>query len=593
MVSPIVSLLVSLILGAFFTPIVIGIAKRRSWIVQPRKDRWHSKPTALMGGIAIFSAFLISSIIFGVFDKNNILILLALVTIFVIGLVDDFFEIKPVVKLIGQITCTIFLLYYENYFGNGIFSWVGIPLTFFWVIGITNAINLLDNMDGLAAGISAFISLFSGIILLQNGNIIDSIFAFSISGAALGFLIYNFNPAKIFMGDSGSLFLGFSVSYLSLVLQKDVGSVNGFLMIVLPLGLMAIPIMDTTLVTVKRIIAGRRVSQGGKDHTSNRLVALGLSEKKSVIILYLICITWGLISLLILRLELSTALLFLFLLTVFSLGFALILSSVKVYDESEEKLTYLRLRGQSLGNALFLRFFLMNKKIIGGLIIDISIIFISFFMASRICSTAVGQQYFLLAIFILTKIICFYFFNLYNRLWRYISTRELISQLVAVFVSSIALYIVLILSKYSDTLSVNFFVVDFLITLIAIVFSRLTYRVLKESIGYISSIKLKRVLIYGAGDAGNLLLKELLQNNKYGLKPVGWLDDDSTKKNMILGGLRVYGGEESLANAIRKSKADMVIVSTNSLTNEKLNRVSQIISDCEIRLGKISFKLEI
>lgn len=572
-ITAIYSFFTSLTLGLIFTPLVIKLAKNRRWIVKPRKDRWHSRPTALMGGISIFSAFIITALIFNVFTNDNILLLIALSVMFITGWIDDLYEVKPIVKLIGQITCTLVLLYYQYYFGNGLFYWFGIPLTFFWVIGITNAINLLDNMDGLAAGISAVVSFFSGVILIQSQNFTEAFFAFSLSGSALGFLFYNFNPAKIFMGDTGSLFLGFSVSFLTLSLQKKVGSLNSFFVIILPVALMAIPIMDTSLVIIKRIIAGRKITMGGKDHTSHRLVALGLSEQRSVLLLYMISIIWGFTGLLILKLEYNTSLLLILLLSVFSLVFLFLLSSTKVYDESEEKLTYLRLRGQSLGNIFIFRFFLMNKKLIAGLVIDISIIFVSFYLSSTVTNVNIGNEYFILGIFILVKIFAFYIFNLYNRIWRYFSTNEVIIELSSVFISSTILFYIFQFKETHIKFTLSFFIVDFFITLSTIVFSRICYRIVRESFEIFNNRKVIRALVYGAGDSCNLLIKEINQNTSLNLKIVGILDDDLTKNRMYLNGVFIYGGRDRIKYSILKTKASVIIISTTKIdrrTNEQL-----------------------
>src|SRR5476651_1482280 len=278
---------ISLLACLGLIPLVIKLANYKGWVVYPRNDRWHTKPTALMGGIGIFISFSIAVFVTGTISGFvTWTIYCAALIMFIIGLIDDIKEVKPVFKLLGQIACSFLLIYHGYTFGGGLLSWAGIPLTFIWVIGITNAINLLDNMDGLAGGISAIIATICGVLGILNGEYNLAVMAFSIAGATIGFLFYNFKPARIFMGDSGSLFLGFSLSFLSVAVQSKLGSSSAILVLLIPISLMAIPIMDTTLVTIKRLAAGRRIDQGGKDHTSHRLVALGLSEKKAVLILY-------------------------------------------------------------------------------------------------------------------------------------------------------------------------------------------------------------------------------------------------------------------------------------------------------------------
>jgi UDP-GlcNAc:undecaprenyl-phosphate GlcNAc-1-phosphate transferase len=214
---------ISLVLSLVFTPFVIRLANLRGWIVAPRKDRWHSTPTALMGGISIFFAFLTSVIVSSIFLPINWMVIVAFTIMFLTGLIDDLKEQKPIFKLVAQVLATFLLINQGFIFGSGQLGWFGVPVTFLWVIGITNAINLLDNMDGLSAGVSSIVAVITGILSLQSGHDFTALLSFIIAGSTLGFLRYNFNPAKIFMGDSGSLFLGFTLSFLALSGHADIG----------------------------------------------------------------------------------------------------------------------------------------------------------------------------------------------------------------------------------------------------------------------------------------------------------------------------------------------------------------------------------
>lgn len=509
---------------------------------------------------------------------------------FLTGLIDDLKEVKPVVKLLAQIICTFALIYQGFTFGSNLLSWISIPLTFFWVIGITNAINLLDNMDGLSPGITSIISIVAGILLIQAKQYPLSAMAFAIAGSGIGFLFYNFNPAKIFMGDCGSLFLGFSVAFLTLAIQKNISSSSSIVIILVPIALMAIPIMDTTLVTFKRILSGRRVDQGGKDHTSHRLVALGLSERKAVVTLYLISIAWGMLCLFMNKIEISTLLLIIIFMTIFSIVFAMTLSSVKVYNESEEKLAYLRTRGRTgKGNGFFVPFLLMNKKVILGFVIDTLIICCAFFIATKITNTTLSNNYILLAKFIVIKITFFYLFNLYNRVWRYVSTFELFNHFLSIISGSFVLFV---LEKIETTssLSVYFFLIDFFITLTGIVFLRVIYRTLRE-VFYKTRGLQKRVLVYGAGDSGYLLMKEVAQNPKYGISIVGWIDDDENKHNMAINGVRILGSLDKLDVFINKKKPELIIISSNSIPEDKISQLRKKLDNTDIGIGTFSLNI--
>ena len=583
---------IALIISLVITPLVILLAKKMNWVVAPRNDRWHKKPTALMGGIAIFIAYSSSIFITNGADVNWF-IYAAAVLMFLTGLADDFKEIKPIIKLIGQVVCAFVMVYKGFDFGGGLLEWAGIPLTFFWVIGITNALNLLDNMDGLAAGIAGIVAVIAGVLAAMNGDIFIASMAFALAGSSIGFLVYNFNPARIFMGDSGSLFLGFSISFLSVAIQKNIGSSSAVLVLLIPISLMAIPIMDTTLVTVKRLFAGRKISTGGKDHSSHRLVALGFSEKKAVLVLYALSIAWGLLCIFMLKAEINNLLLIVFLLAIFSFIFSLLLSKVKVYNESEEKLIYLRNRGYEIGkgNNLLLRFFLMNKKLIIGLFTDISIIYFSFFIAAKSTKTDIDSQYTLLGLFICIKIGFFYLSNLYYRMWRYMAIMELGGYFISTFTASIIIVILIVINGDLPIYSNYFFLVDFLLTFTGVLFSRLTFRSLLEYI-YKNRQNKRKVLIYGAGDSGFLLVKELLQNHRYELTPVGWIDDDESKHKMYLYGYHIFGGETQLLATCKKHNIQLVLISTKLIEHEKEETLREELKLHNIELGRFSLNLD-
>ncbi len=264
------------------------LARRFGLVAKPRADRWHRRPTALFGGVGMFLAVLVALLIRPRdFAGDQLLLLCCGAGMFLLGLVDDVVQLRPYAKLVGQIVfATAFTL-----FGLRL-HWLSSPvldqaLTIFWLVGIANAVNLLDNLDGLAGGVAAIAAAFLIYICHISGQHGPAGLAAIFCGAVVGFLFFNFNPASIFMGDCGSLFLGFFLGGLTLVPNKA-GNLGGDVLAVLavPVLLLMIPIVDTTLVTISRKFHGRAVSQGGRDHTSHRLVALGLSERKAALVLW-------------------------------------------------------------------------------------------------------------------------------------------------------------------------------------------------------------------------------------------------------------------------------------------------------------------
>jgi UDP-GlcNAc:undecaprenyl-phosphate GlcNAc-1-phosphate transferase len=210
------------------------------------------------------------------------------------GLWDDRNGMNPRVKLAGQLCAGLVVIASGMRFSLTGFWLVDVLVSLLWIVGLSNAVNLLDNMDGLSSGLVAISAVFLFLLAASEGQFLVASMAAALTGACLGFLRYNFSPASIFMGDAGSLFLGFTLAVLGLKLRLPLADHVAFLVVVLVL---AVPILDTTLVTTHRIANGRPVSLGGQDHCSHRLVALGLSRRSAVLSLYLLSISYGLLAL--------------------------------------------------------------------------------------------------------------------------------------------------------------------------------------------------------------------------------------------------------------------------------------------------------
>src|SRR6202012_3006890 len=258
--------------------------------------------TALYGGVGIFAAFLITTLWLhrAPHAPGSNLLLLCASGMFVVGLVDDVVHLKPYAKLVGQIlvcaAITMFGLRLHWLPSGGL----GRAMTIFWLVGVTNAINLLDNLDGLAGGIAAIAALYLVYFCHGAGMIAAASMAAAFAGAVVGFLVFNVNPASIFMGDCGSLFLGFFLGACTLAPSAQGGMRRNIIAVLaIPVLLLLIPIVDTTLVTISRRMAGRPVSQGGRDHTSHRLVALGLSERSAAITLWMLAALSGSVAVLV------------------------------------------------------------------------------------------------------------------------------------------------------------------------------------------------------------------------------------------------------------------------------------------------------
>jgi UDP-GlcNAc:undecaprenyl-phosphate GlcNAc-1-phosphate transferase len=300
------------VLGALYaaalTPRVIRLAWRLGAVDRPRPDRWHHRPTALLGGIALYAATVAAAALVlprvGSLEQAGYArwlgLWMAATMVFLLGLLDDRRGLGPGVKLAVQAAAAMLLV------ASGVRipcvgpAWAAAALTILWVVSITNAVNLLDNMDGAVAGSVAVMALT--LAALGDGPSEVTVLALCLAGACCGFLLYNFHPARIFMGDCGSLFLGFGLSALSLMAgMRHEDSATAALLA--PVAVLAVPIFDTTLVIVARRRHRRPIMQGGRDHTSHRLVALGLSETSAVLLLYAGSALLGAVALVTLRLS--------------------------------------------------------------------------------------------------------------------------------------------------------------------------------------------------------------------------------------------------------------------------------------------------
>jgi UDP-GlcNAc:undecaprenyl-phosphate GlcNAc-1-phosphate transferase len=295
-----------LVLGA--TPIIRRLANRLGFVDRPDARRLHRMPVPLLGGIAIYVGFIVALVIFGegwvVSQAIGVLIGATLVSF--LGIWDDRWGMRPIMKLFGQALATGIIVasgVQVSFLPN---QALNLFVTFLWVLGITNALNLLDNMDGLSGGVGALAAAFFLLLAAWNGQYLVASLAAALMGVCIGFLVYNFNPASIFMGDAGSMFLGFVLAVVGIKLRFP-GRPNVITWMI-PVVVLGLPVFDTTLVVFSRLRRGiNPLTNPGRDHASHRLVSLGLSQRQAVVLLYGVCCALGLVGLLIMRSGLREA----------------------------------------------------------------------------------------------------------------------------------------------------------------------------------------------------------------------------------------------------------------------------------------------
>lgn len=298
-----VSLIVAFIAAIILTPLVKRLAFRLGAVDAPNYRKVHARIMPRLGGLAIFGAFMIGILLLKFvtdFQSNYLYAILIAATIIVItGIVDDMREISAKAKLLGQIIAACIVVFVggiqiENInlpFGGELeFGWLGIPFTIIWIVGITNAINLIDGLDGLAAGVSTIALITLAVMAMIMGNGIVIAMAAILAAATIGFLFFNFHPAKIFMGDTGALFLGFMIAVLALLGFKNVAVIS----FVIPVIMLGVPISDTFFAIVRRVRGGKKWSDPDKSHLHHRLLDVGFSHSQTVMIIYAMAAMFGL-----------------------------------------------------------------------------------------------------------------------------------------------------------------------------------------------------------------------------------------------------------------------------------------------------------
>lgn len=279
------------------TPWFRQIAIALGFVDAPAQRKLHRTPTPLLGGVAIFAGAIVATLlVYGGRVPNQIagpMIAGALVAI--IGLLDDRRQVAPWIRLMVQVVAFAILIAFGIHIRLPVPMWFNYALTLLWLLGIINAINLMDNMDGLSAGVSAVASAFILLLGAMNNQYLVAALGAALLGACLGFLRHNFAPATIFMGDAGAYFLGFWLAVLGIQLRFP-QNVN-FVTWMVPVLILWVPIFDTTLVVFSRLRRGVHPFTGGRDHLSHRLVARGMSQREAVLSLYLLSGIFGMLAL--------------------------------------------------------------------------------------------------------------------------------------------------------------------------------------------------------------------------------------------------------------------------------------------------------
>ncbi|MDO5414072.1 MAG: MraY family glycosyltransferase [Bacillota bacterium] len=298
--------LVAMAVALVITPISIKVAPKIGAMDVPKDERrMHNKAMPRFGGVAIYAGIMVSLAGFALDDVGVISIMIGCTMIYILGLIDDIKNLKPIVKFGGQMVCAIALFvqgirieFITNYFGEGSMVFGDIAcflITVLWIVAITNAVNLIDGLDGLAAGIGAISALCIGYVAYIHGQYIPTLAMMVVAGAALGFLPYNFHPAKTFMGDGGSQLLGFSIAAFSIL-----GTVKSttIVVVIIPALVLGLPIFDTLMAIIRRTLRRQSIGTADKEHLHHRIMRAGYGQRRAVMLMYCISGIMGIVAVL-------------------------------------------------------------------------------------------------------------------------------------------------------------------------------------------------------------------------------------------------------------------------------------------------------
>ena len=565
------------------TPLVRVVAIRSRFVAVPVSDRWHERPVPLLGGAAIFIAFFFG-IAFWSTESPLIPLLIGSGLMFILGLADDVRAIAPATKLVGQMVVAGVMVSMVG--PISITGWPVIDqlLAFTWIIGITNAFNLLDNMDGLAAGVAVLAGLCCLALLLPTGGNPLTLSIAAFVGAVLGFLVYNYPPASIFMGDGGSHFLGSFLASASLLATPGM---KGRLVpaAVFPILILLVPIFDTVFVTLTRRLSGRSALVGGRDHTSHRLVALGASERVTVLTFYVLAAVGGLVAIGLQRLSISSAVLLVAL-------YFLILGVVAVvlgHVSHPEK------RSADVDPPLVSE--IAYRRRVLELIFDGCVLTLAYYAAFRLrfhegdSSTFFPPFVRSVPVVVGAQIAGLYAAGKYRQVWRTLTTPEL-GTLIKGVGFGVTASVMLVVGLYRlEGFSRGVFALDALIAFCLLVAAR----------GATSSIdvylrKRRAVgtpgVIYGAGRGGALLVRELLQNREMGILPIGYVDDDARKQNLLIEGIPVLGRLDDLERIISRYQVSELLVAIRDLQPAAIDDLLKRCNQYGLTLRRMRFSVD-
>jgi len=588
---------VSLLAALILTPAARALALRVGAVTHPSPDRWSKRSTPLFGGVAIVLAtaagVAMAALLVGhgwttrlTTPGPAIGVIVSAGLVFVVGLADDIVGLRAQGKFLFQVLGGVLLVSFGAVLPVTPSYVVNVVATLFWFLALTNAFNLLDGLDGVAAGVGAIASFFLGLTFAQRGAWWHASVAWSLTGATLGFLRHNFHPASIFMGDAGSLFLGSVLAGLVASLPS-VASASLVSVVFVPLAIVAVPLLDTTLVTVTRVLAGRSIAKGGLDHSTYRLIALGLSESQVAGLLYAFAAGGGLVAMGLTRLDHGLGYL---LGTAFLVGMSLLAAYLgRIQIGSADRVGRLK-PATVLVQSLF------YKRRLAEILLDVVLVTLAYYGAYRLkFDGALPPEYArgfeaTVGLVIALTIVVLGVFGAYRGAWEYAGIFDAYRVLSAVVLSNA------LLLAYGEwrvpalAQSHSIVYMNGLLAMALLLASRLSFRSL-EGLRQRFQRKGRRVLIYGADDGGELTLRELRTHAELGLRPVCFVDDDARRHGAEIHGVPIVAGFDSLAWVVNHYKIDKIVIGTRKLAPEAVGVLQVMAGALGLEVAEVSFTM--
>jgi UDP-GlcNAc:undecaprenyl-phosphate GlcNAc-1-phosphate transferase len=562
--------------SAFALWVLLRSPLARRLIAHPTGARWSEQPTPTFGGIGLFlglAAGIGAALAAGAVPhahRELLGILAGAALLFAAGLVDDVRSLPAVVKLLAQFGAAAIVLstgLSVQIVGNDVLA---AAIGVVWLVGMTNAFNLLDNMDGLAATLAAIAAtLFAIDAVTIHPDRLVLVLSLALALTCAGFLPFNFRPAKpaaVFMGDSGSQVLGFALGALGLASSWKVAE-STVATLVLPIIVLAVPILDTGLVAITRLMEGRPVHQGGKDHSSHRLVRGGLTEKSTVVLLAAIAAGIGATSLAwsVLddyRITLAGVLVTFVLLVQFA-GFLVDLERGEIAD--------------TVRGGWMLRTIVLHRRRLIEVLVDFGLVSAAFYGAYVLALGGNGTPYerhvFTVALptVLVARYLAFIPLGLYQGVWRFAGSREAAAIVIGVLVSEPVAFGIVIGTNALGDFPITVFAIDALLCTVLIGASRFGERALFRARATLQERDGRRTLVVGAGRSGRSLVRELRETP--GQKVIGFVDDDPRLHRRRLLGVPVFGGWLDIERILAAARPDIVLVTIPNAVPERLDAI--------------------